>query len=314
MGVMWRGLFGMAFQVIAITEVLAQVNLVMNNDFEDYTTCPYAGSFPVALPNWTFQYASADYFNRCNIGSWGVPSNVFGNQDVEIDNNGYIGLTTYTSNFSGFQESARGNLSQPLQAGVNYRVRFRASMADNQMYSTCCVGIILSTQPPPNPPYQTNLSDAELIIPVAQYDTISWFQLDTTYTATGGEDKIYIGCFRPEATMNPVITNPDAQSYAYFYIDDVEVYEDSLLTALPENIERENTIGYEAGAEAINVSIGGKAEFMLTEVTGKVMLVQQLERGSHSVPVANLPIGVYVARVAYATGEVVSKRVVVWRP
>jgi hypothetical protein len=136
-----------------------------------------------------------------------------------------------------------GSLVQPLQNGIKYRIRLKASYADSANYATCCIGIVLSNTPPAPPPFTSNISDVELVISESDHDTEEWFQLDATYTAQGGEDKIYIGSFRPDSESNPVLVRPNGSenfNSAYFYIDDVEVYVDDTVTSRAEETPHAN--------------------------------------------------------------------------
>lgn len=305
-----------------ISVVLGQTaggNLVVNGSFEDYSACP-SGYDTFTINNWNWLYNSPDDFNSCNECSlsfpcqcWNVPINCEGTQNAATGT-GYVGLITYSQNLPEKHESLYTLLTEPMQAGYKYRIKLKVSVADNLRFASNCIGVVIANVPPPPPPYQANFSTIEFLLSSAQMlETDTWHEFESIYTSLGGEQNLYIGNFRPWVQTSVVEITPDGGNAAYMYIDDVEVYEDSLVTALPENIEKATAIGYEIGAEALNVSTCGKAELRLMEVTGKVVLVQQLESGRAAVPMAGLPNGVYVARVAYANGQVVSRRVIIGR-
>ena len=287
---------------------VSQVSLVSNGDFEEFTNCPEAGWFSMVLGYWNVQVGSPDYFNRCHSGNWGIPTNVFGNQNAEVGNDGYIGLATYTSMFAGGNEIAKGTLSQTLMPGLKYRVRFKASMADSVQHLSCCVGVILSAQAPPNPPYQANISNLELVIPVAEYQTETWIQFDGLYTATGGENKIYIGSFRPDSESFPVEINPNSNNNAaYFYIDDVEVYEDDTVTGQEEAAQTKVAVWYDATSQTITTKgAAANATVKVFDASGRAVASGQGQVAANGLQ------GFYVVRVLGPQGDVlVTQKIVV---
>jgi len=274
-------------------------NLVLNGSFEEMTTCQFSLNFGVCN-EWETHYGSPNYFHRCTSGNFDVPFNFPGFQ--EIDNgNAYIGVATYTSAFAGGQESVRIHFTQPLQSGIIYRVRFKASMADSAMYSSCCIGLVISSDAPPSPPFFNNLSTLELVIPVAEYNTTEWFQFDTTFIAVGGEDRIFIGSFRPDADSYPVLLNPSSANIgAYFYIDDVEVYVDDTVTGIAEEAQKATAkIWFDATARTVVVK--GAAANALVRVHDA--MGRHVATGSGSIDVSGLPTGVYIVQVSDAGGN-----------
>ena len=274
--------------------------MVVNGDFEEYNGCPSnPGMGNNYVIGWSSHYQTPDYFHRCGSVDFGVPSNFAGNQDVELDNSAYIGIATYWDVEPGFQEIVRGQLSNPLQSGVKYRVRFKASMGDSRMYSTCCVGIVFSSTPPPLPPYTANISDAELVIEQSNYNTNDWFILDTTFIAEGGEDKIYIGAFRPESEMGVAVTNDNGTYTAYYYIDDVEVYEDDTVTDIAEESPQAKVrIWFDVTARTLVVNgAAANALVRVHDAMGRLVAT-----GSRNMDVSGMS-GFYVVRVYDAQGH-----------
>lgn len=214
--------------------VFGQGNLVFNGSFEQRNDCPYYAYDLEYCNGWESHGAgSPDFYHRCSIGTAGIPTNNLGFQDIPFQDSAYAGVVTYVSFFVGGHETLMGELVQPLVAGTKYRIRLKANMADYTKYQSCCIGVILS-HIPPAPPYSSNISDVELVIDSENYNTDDWFQLDAFYTAIGGESKIYIGNFRPESEMDVTSFLLDATEQAYFYIDDVEIYEDTLTSIAEE--------------------------------------------------------------------------------
>jgi hypothetical protein len=134
------------------------------------------------------------------------------------------------------------------------------------------------------------------------YNTTEWFQFDTTFIATGGEDKIFIGSFRPDADSYPVLINPSSASIgAYFYIDDVEVYVDDTVTSRAEDAPPTTAkIWFDAIARTIAVKgAAANASVQVYDAMGRLV-----STGSGNMDVSGLPAGVYVVRVNDAQGNV----------
>lgn len=287
---------------------LAQVNLVPNGGFEERSGCPNGGGDLQFCNYWNDIIGSVDYYHICGSGDGGVYQNQAGSQ-TPIDS-AYIGFASYTTFFAGGQEVADNQLSQPLTQGVKYRVRFKASYADSANYAICCVGAILSTAPPPQGPYFQNLSNLELIIEESDFDTSTWFQYDGIYTAQGGEDKIYLGSFRPESEMNPIHVRPNGDpnyNVAYWYIDDVEVYEDDLVGIEEEKLQVK--LKSELVSEQLEITTDKPVQLQLMDISGRMVLSEQLNSGRSSISVSSIPNGMYAAVFISENGQTISRKI-----
>lgn len=288
---------------------LAQVNLVPNGGFEEHSGCPNGPADLQLCAYWDDLHGSPDYFHKCGTGNYSVPQNAFGYQP-SIDS-AYINIAAYTTFFAGGQEVASATLIQPLQAGVKYRVRLNAAYPDRLNYSVCCVGVILASTPPPQGPYFQNWSNVELVIPESEFDTTGWFQLDEEYTAVGGETHIYLGTFRPESELNPVNVFPNGDpnyNSAGFHIDNVEVYEDDLVGIEEEKLQIK--LSSELVSEQLEVTTDEPVQLNLMDISGRMVLSEQLNVGRSSVNVSSIPNGMYVAVFTSENGQTTSRKIV----
>ena len=287
------------------------INLVPNGGFENHTSCPTTGSGVSTCEDWYSQIPSVDHFHMCGSSLGDVPNNKYGFQ-LAVDS-GYIGLSSYTPLFAGSQEVAAAELISELVQGVKYRVRFKVSYADTANYAVCCIGAFLASTPPSSGPYSQNFSSVELIIPEEDFDTSIWFQFDGVFTASGGEDRIFLGTFRPDSEMNPVNVRPfgDANyDFAYFYIDDVEVYEDDLVDATDE-AKVEVGILSNLVSENMEVSTDRNLSLQLLDISGRAVLVEKLQKGKTVVNISGVPNGMYVAMFSENGRYTTSQKVVV---
>ena len=264
------------------------VNLAPNGDFEEHTSCPNSLAGIGLCDDWQPLVGSPDYYHICGSGWGSAPHNINGYQLPGSDS-AYLGLASYTTIFPGGQEVAYAPLQEPLIQGVKYRVSFKVSYADSANYAICCIGAILSSTPPPQGPYSQNLSSVELILDENDFDMNTWFEYEGVYTAQGGEDKIYLGSFRPESEMNVMTVRPPGEPYdnAYFYIDDVSVVEDTV-TGIGE-VKRAEKLTGENG----RVSVGNDSLLIeLLDVSGR-----KLSEGLGSLDVSGLS-GLYIIQVS----------------
>ena len=104
-------------------------NLVPNNGFDIYTTCPNTGSQFNLTPPWSVlnnTIGSPDYFNACDtVGTQGVPTNNFGYQQA-VSNSGYYGLITYFEH-NELREYLTVPLISPLAPGKTYTIALGSS-------------------------------------------------------------------------------------------------------------------------------------------------------------------------------------------
>ncbi len=286
--------------------VLAQNNLVVNGGFESRTECPYYNYELSSCSNWGELHGTTpDFYHKCSTGNAGIPVNLFGNQDISPNDSAYVGVMSFYPGFDGAQEILVGTLNTSLEAGRKYRVRLKASMADQSQYFTCCIGVLLSSDSPPAPPFESNLSDVELVIPSNEYNTEDWYQLDAVYTAEGGENKIFIASFRPENESDIVFNANGINEQAYFYIDDVEIYEDTL-TGIAENGLHQMNINVDPISQRI-VADGGSGDVVmeLYDMAGKL-----LATGGQHISTSGLA-GLFVVRVLDRKGNLLGVRKVV---
>src|SRR5258705_10920820 len=97
-------------------------NLVSNPGLENYITCSAFGQFGTTyINNWSKPgYGSTDYYNTNCSGI--QPSN-----QVPHGGDAYFGIIAYNYGTE-YREYATGELSAPLQAGVQYTVEFYVSL------------------------------------------------------------------------------------------------------------------------------------------------------------------------------------------
>ncbi|MCO5269215.1 MAG: gliding motility-associated C-terminal domain-containing protein [Brumimicrobium sp.] len=248
-------LFYITLLVIIPIHIFSQ-NLVVNPSFEiTNTNCSQMGgeSFRQDLdPSWDNansnipgdSCSSSDLFSACNVipilntpAPTHMPNSVLGWQ-MSRTGTRHAGIILYDAPFgisSNYREYLQGHTTSPLVAGQTYCVSFYISLANEVAYATENIGVYFT-----NTHYLRDACAQGSRINVTPQltntcgiitDTMGWKRLQWDYTATGGEQYFIIGNFDNDANTNQ-ITFGSGQSafmnpYAYYYIDDVSIIENS---------------------------------------------------------------------------------------
>jgi len=238
------------------------VNLVPNGSFEERIECIWNNSNVKDAPPWfnpmdpEFENQSTpDVFHECTIVNeapcpypenaildpWavGIPTNVVGCEHP-FEGEGYAGAFFFIPNYQlpaldGFREYLAVRLIEPLQEGMVYDVSMQLSLAERTTHAIWNVQVLFSedslTQPTTSyMPYEPQLNGT----PGDYIDNYNgWRKVEWGYTATGGEQFMYIGNFEPNSQTDTlkVITGSTYNHFfpgTYYYIDDVRVEYESL--------------------------------------------------------------------------------------
>jgi OOP family OmpA-OmpF porin len=210
----------------------AQVNLVMNGDFEEFQTCPQdfvKGRVPFVCHDWTSaNQGTPDYFNRCNKAIVGVPENFAGVRNT-FSGNGYAGIVCFVKGLN-FKEYLQGRLSEPLQKDKKYIFSFHVSWGIESTFMISEIGVKLSdsliqdneSRSLYDPDRSFKLSNAR-----------KWETFTDTFTAKGNEKFLILGNFQQQELIESMeninkrgVTekNPIFNA-AYYFIDMVKLTE-----------------------------------------------------------------------------------------
>ena len=314
----------------SIKIVLAQ-NLVPNGSFENYTNCPnsidqiyYASSWfqPNKFPGGfsVNQSSSSDFYNSCSnlTSNVSVPNNFIGFQNANTGN-GYIGLQYYSTYISGngFREYAEVKLSQALLHDKKYNLKYYVSMANSSRFSITKFDAHFSID---------SLLDSAsfdfLTIPVIPQiqinnridDTLSWIEVTGSYIANGGEQFLTIGNFHDGAFCDTIRTqiSPNFNCcFAYYYIDDVSLVEDS--TNGMEELAQIEVSVIPIPAKS-NIQLSSQQvfkEITVIDMRGKMVLQQKPFKMTTVIDISHWDDGVYFVKCKLKNDQVVHKKIVV---
>jgi OOP family OmpA-OmpF porin len=204
------------------------VNLVPNNSFETYTSCPTSfGQISVASPWDTPNTGTSDCLNACApvvFPSVNVPSNEQGFQ-AALTGVGYAGIIPLSA-APDYREYVQAPLTSPLAPGTPYLVKFHVSLADLSSIAIDRLGAYLSVGPVgPVPNYAALPFTPQVESPPSLFltDATNWTLISGVVVASGGEDHIVIGNFHSDANTSTVPGPGNWPGGAYYYIDDVSV-------------------------------------------------------------------------------------------
>ena len=214
--------------------LFAQINLVPNGDFENFSVLPinvgevnycigWNNVNGIYYPNCA-GYGSADYINTPGSS---LLISAFG-ANTPFSGNCQIGLCTYSISDSTFREYISTKLTYQLTNEHHYSISFYLSNGNGNptgqcRYGTNNFGICFSK----NPLHQTT-SEVINVIPQIEIDTIiyfynCWHHFSFIYTADSTYKYITIGNFKDDAHTLIHNYGNSLSLGAYYFIDKIEV-------------------------------------------------------------------------------------------
>ncbi|HOH93696.1 MAG TPA: OmpA family protein [Bacteroidales bacterium] len=222
-----------------------QNNILQNGDFEKIVQCPQnhtkylsTDTNKILLPHWHFiNRSTPDFFHRCSKDSdVGIPCNFAGCSEP-LSGNGYIGMilrvdSHYYQYNKGYVEHIATEIFPSLDRNHFYLVKFFYKLAPNSGIASNGLGVYFSASLPKFNEFeeykyfepQIYLDNTKII------DNREWKEFIGYFIASGTEKFLTIGNFSPfDIQKTKVLRNGEPQSemdyYAYYYIDDVQLYE-----------------------------------------------------------------------------------------
>ncbi len=302
-------------------------NLIQNGSFENYTNidCTYGGftnNFPPnnhVVDNW-YELNSSDYFSSvCTNTYTGIPENVFG-ESFAKNGNSYVGFILFAAN-GDMKEYVYQQLSSPLQAGKMYCLSFYVSRADGITHAIHSIGAHFSnTTPTLFNGYYSNKTPQIINQNGFITDTIGWTQIQGCYTAIGGEQYITIGNFNSNANtdtlyVGSVNPEPGAYKYAYYYIDDITLIDQTTVGIKDINYELGEMNVYPNPAnDVLNINLGTikeNTEIKMFDALGELVLNEKLTAQNSSLKTHHLQSGVYFYTILVGEKNIKTDKIVI---
>jgi len=304
-----------AILAIAFTvgKTFAQINLVPNPSFEQYTICPTSDNqIQYAAPWFNPTLGTSDYYNACFTGggfNMDVPDNWIGYQNARTGM-GYSGIAVFPAqNPPSYREYIEVKLSDSLQSGKKYYVSFYVSLADSVRYATDDIGAYFSndsifSNSDINLLYTPQFSNPDGNMLTNKTD---WVQVFGEFIAQGGEQFMTIGNFKDDLNTDTIFVGGGDSNYflttIYYYIDDVCISDN------PDTCNVQTSIGEHSLQNAIilypnptkdNVNIklpitNGNIPLMkIYDLLGNVKAHYFLQQSNNSIKLPNLRAGIYI--------------------
>ncbi len=272
-------------------------NLVPNHSFEIYDTCPFSVSQIHFAPPWVDPTnSSSDYFNSCggSLGGSGIPSNYFGVQNAK-DGNAYAGFSAYFISISNYREYIQVRLTDTLKASSCYRLIFYVSIADWEMYGVNTLSAYFSDTAISGPVYTFFPFNPQFIYTDNLVgDDTTWYKVEGTFTASGGEQYMTIGNFKHDAQTIITLVNPNGfEGGAYYYIDDISLTQCNVGVEEMENEEHVRLYPNPASDKLTIESKMQNAEIEIRDVLGQMVYRTKAIAASSTIDVSMLSKGVY---------------------
>ncbi len=211
----------------ACTFCNAQINLVPNPSFEDTIECPHNANQLGNAAGWHVSRESPNYFNECAFVTDGssVPNSFPGYQYAH-NGTAFCGFAAYTRVGANLREYFTCQLINPLITGTKYKVSYYLSLANSCVNLACNkIGMLFSTvnynlsNPAPVGNYSQFYTDSIIT------DTLNWVHIEGSFIADSDYVYMTIGNFFDDTNTDTIYIPP--ASYAYYYIDDITVMEDT---------------------------------------------------------------------------------------
>lgn len=232
------------------------------------------------VDNW-YELNSSDYFSSvCTNTYTGIPENVFG-EAYSKHGNCYTGFILFQANVE-MKEYIYQQLSSPLQAGKMYCLSFYVSRADGITHAIHSIGAHFSnTTPTLFNGYYSNKTPQIINQSGFITDTVGWTQIQGCYTAIGGEQYITIGNFNSNANtdtlyVGSVNPEPGAYKYAYYYIDDITLIDQTTVSLNEQDSENGFSVYPNPVNDVLNIKLNSSnyenIHIELFDIYGKNLL------------------------------------------
>lgn len=219
------------FFFVGYYNCFSQVNLVNNPSFENAISPP-PPNFVSKLQFWnsldtTKAFAAGLYYSAPNTPVGYCPART-GSNFIRLQAH----CTPATCLYNNSRGYPRNRLKMVLISGKIYCVKMYVSLEDISPYAIDALQIYfgdvtMDTIKYCNTPltYLTpQISNTLGIIG----DTANWIEVSNTFTATGNEKYLVIGCYKPDAAITRTATGVSSGDWSEYFIDDVSVIDFNL--------------------------------------------------------------------------------------
>ncbi len=199
---------------------VTQTNLVKNGGFEALTDCPDDFGQIEDATGWQGIGGTPDLFTKCTKkGKLHTPANFFGTQ-IASEGGNYAGILAFHEHNT--NEFIAIELTEPLERGKKYTIKFRISLAEAYSNYACNgIGIKLATELPKDSIPIGALPEAfahEIVM-----ESNAWASVTQTFMAKENFKFLMLGNFYSKENTKLRKIQTSGYPVAYYYVDAVEV-------------------------------------------------------------------------------------------
>ncbi len=219
-----------AFSLLFSAGMFAQNNLVDNGSFENNTKVKNIGAISQAEGWASATGVKADLFVPSKVPQINVPDNIYGTENAK-DGDCYAGLVAYSYGDKVPRSYMTTRLNETLKKGTRYCISYHVSLAEGSKYAVNQMGMLLSKKEFASDSKGILVENAQLKSRDIHDAQFGWDKVCGMFTAEGGEKYLTLGNFNATADIKNEKNKPPKGSRftpiiaAYYYVDDVQVYE-----------------------------------------------------------------------------------------
>ncbi len=194
-------------------------NLVRNGGFEELIECPDDFGQIEDATGWKNLGNTPDLFSKCaKKAKLHTPANFFGTQ-IAAEGSNYAGVLAFHEQAG--NEYIATELSEPLEKGKKYTVKFRISLAEAYANYACDgVGICFLNELPKE---MGTMRSPQVYAHEIIIESKGWATITETFMADGDYKYLVLGNFRSHEDTKLKKIQTVAYPVAYYYVDAVEV-------------------------------------------------------------------------------------------
>lgn len=221
------------FLLFCFTKIVAQINLVPNPSFENYTICPTNLDEFNNLVDWEKYGETPDFFSPCNTSTYvGVPRNIYAFQDsIAACNHNYVGIGIGTNLFPG-REAIGCKLKDSLIKNSKYYFSMKINLADTSNFASNNLGMKLYyIKPFIDYSFYTwyhETNSCTINFNNVEQNKTVWVKKFGSFIADSNYKYLLISNFYENSqTSYSQVANYPSSNFAYYFIDDVCLSTDS---------------------------------------------------------------------------------------
>ncbi len=220
-----------ACSILFSTGLFAQENLVANGSFEDNTKVRRKGAISQASGWASATGVKADlYVPSTKVPDINTPKNAHGTEEPK-DGECYAGIVAYSYGNKVPRSYITTRLTETLKKGKKYCISYHVSLAEGSKYAINQMGMLFSKREFESDSKAILVEEAQLKSKEIHNAQYGWDKICGVFIAKGGEKYLTLGNFnatqdiKSEKNKPPKGTRYEGIVAAYYYIDDVVVYE-----------------------------------------------------------------------------------------